>query len=106
MPKQTQKNYTDEQEAVLAKYTMIDNAIALELASQFNKDVKSIRAKAVRLGIYKRQEKVTKSGTKIEQKSAIVSEIATIAGIAIEALDGLDKAPKTALQAIRQAIAA
>ena len=105
MPKQTQKNYTDEQEAILAKYTTIDNATALELASQFNKDVKSIRAKAVRLGIYKRQEKATKSGTKIEAKSVIVSEIATIAGIAIETLDGLDKAPKIALQAIRQAIA-
>lgn len=106
MAKVAEKNYSDAQEAILASFTVIDNAKALELAAQFGKDVKSIRAKAVRMGLYKRQEKVTKAGTKVEAKDAIVSEIASIAGIALATLDGLDKAPKAALQAIRAALAA
>lgn len=106
MAKVAEKNYSEAQETVMASFSVIDNATALELAAQFGKDVKSVRAKAVRMGLYKRQEKVTKTGAKVEAKEMIVAEIAAISGIAIATLDGLDKAPKAALQAIRQALVA
>lgn len=100
---ETVKNYTEAQEAELMAAGVIDNAKALEFADKFGKDVRSIRAKAVRMGIYKAAEKVSKTGGKIESKEAIVSDIAAIVG---KNLDGLEKAPKLVLQIIRSKLAA
>ena len=97
------KNYTEAQEAELAAAGMIDNELAIEFAAKFNKDVRSIRAKAVRMGIYKSAEKVSKTGGKIESKEAIVADIAKIVG---KNLDGLEKASKQSLIAIRAKLAA
>lgn len=101
--KAVEKNYSEAQEAVLLAAGIIDNAKALELAATLNKDVRSIRAKAVRMGIYKAQAKVSKAGGKIESKEAIALEIAAIVG---KNLDGLEKAPKLALQIIRERLVA
>ena len=103
-----EKNYSDAQEARLtatatANGGKIDNALALELASELEKDVRSIRAKATRMGIYKAAEKVSKSGGKVESKEQIALDIAKIVG---KNMDGLEKAPKLALQNIRAALAA
>ena len=103
MTKVVEKNYSEAQEAILAAAGIIDNAKAIELASQLDKDVRSIRAKAVRMGIYKAAEKVSKTGGKVESKESIVADIAKIVG---KNLDGLEKAPKVALQIIRSKIAA
>jgi len=103
MTKVVEKNYTDAQEAILLAAGIIDNAKAIELAGQLKKDVRSIRAKAVRMGIYKAQPKVSKTGGKVESKDDIVADIAKIVG---KNLDGLEKAPKVALQIIRSKIAA
>ena len=103
MTKVVEKNYSEAQEAVLLAAGIIDNAKAIELASQLDKDVRSIRAKAVRMGIYKAQPKVSKTGGKVESKESIVADIAKIVG---KNLDGLEKAPKLALQIIRSKIAA
>lgn len=103
MTKTTEKNYTEAQEAELLAAGEIDNAKALEFADKFGKDVRSIRAKAVRLGIYKAKEKTSKSGGKIESKEAIVAEIAELVG---KNLDGLEKAPKLVLQTLRARLAA
>lgn len=100
---ETVKNYTEAQEAELLAAGIIDNAKALEFAAKFDKDVRSIRAKAVRMGIYKAAEKVSKSGGKIESKEAIVADIAEIVG---KNLDGLEKAPKLVLQILRKRLAA
>lgn len=97
------KNYTEAQEAELAAAGMIDNELAIEFAAKFGKDVRSIRAKAVRMGIYKSAEKVSKTGGKIESKEAIVADIAKIVG---KNLDGLEKASKQSLIAIRAKLAA
>ena len=102
MAKEIVKNYTESQEAELAAAGVIDNAKALEFAAKFGKDVRSIRAKAVRMGIYKAAEKVSKTGGKIESKEAIVSDIAAIVG---KNLDGLEKAPKLVLQILRSKLA-
>lgn len=106
MTKITEKNYSDAQEARLASFAQIDNALALELAAEFGKDVKSIRAKAVRMGLYKAQPKVTKTGAKVESKAEVVAQIAALMGVALATLEGLDKAPKPALVALRERLAA
>ena len=103
MTKVTEKNYSEAQEAILLAAGIIDNAKAIILAAQLEKDVRSIRAKAVRMGIYKAAEKISKTGGKVESKEDIVADIAKIVG---KNLDGLEKAPKVALQIIRSKIAA
>lgn len=101
--KTTEKNYTEAQEAILLAAGIIDNAKALELAAKFGKDVKSVRAKAVRMGIYKAAEKKSKSGGAIESKEKIAADIAAIIG---KSMEGLEKAPKLALQQIRAKLSA
>jgi hypothetical protein len=103
MTKEVTKNYTEAQEARLAEFDVIDNDTAIELAAELGKDVRSIRAKAVRMGLYKAKDKVSKSGGKIESKEAIVADIAALVG---KSLDGLEKAPKQALIALRAKLSA
>lgn len=97
------KNYTEAQEARLASFASIDNETAMELAVEFDKDVRSVRAKAVRMGLYVAKQKVSKTGGKIESKEAIVADIAAIVG---QNLDGLEKASKQSLVAIRAKLVA
>ncbi len=103
MTKIVEKNYTDAQEARMSEFDVIDNDTALELAAEFGKDVRSVRAKAVRMGIYKAKEKVSKTGGKVESKEAIVQDIADLVG---RNLDGLEKAPKQVLIELRSKLAA
>lgn len=101
--KVVEKNYSDAQEAELLAAGIIDNDKALEFAAKFGKDVRSIRAKAVRMGIYKAKEKVSKTGGKIESKEAIVADIQVLVNANME---GLEKAPKLALQILRERLSA
>ena len=101
--KNVEKNYSEAQEKIMADCGVIDNAKALELAESFGKDVRSIRAKAVRMGIYKAAEKVSKTGGKVESKEKIVADIAAIVG---KNMEGLEKAPKLALQILRERLSA
>lgn len=103
MSKEVVKNYTEAQEARMAEFDVIDNDVAIELAAEFGKDVRSVRAKAVRMGLYKSKEKVSKTGGKIESKEAIVADIAALVG---KNLDGLEKAPKLVLQELRAKLSA
>jgi hypothetical protein len=103
MTKEVIKNYSEAQEAEMLAAGIIDNDAAIEFAAKFGKDVRSIRAKAVRMGIYKAKEKVSKTGGKIESKEAIVADIAAIVG---KNLDGLEKAPKQALVTLRARLSA
>ena len=97
------KNYTAAQEARLAEFDVIDNDTATMLADEFGKDVRSVRAKAVRLGTYKVKEKTSKTGGKVESKEDIVKDIAALVG---KSLDGLEKAPKLVLQELRTVLSA
>lgn len=98
-----EKNYSDSQEAELLSAGVIDNAKALEFAARFGKDVRSIRAKAVRMGIYKAAEKASKTGGKIESKEQIAADISNLVG---KSLEGLEKAPKLVLQILREKLSA
>lgn len=103
MTKEVTKNYTEAQEAEMLALGTIDNATATMLATKFGKNVASIRAKAVRMGLYQAKVRVSKSGDAIERKEAIVAEIASLVG---RNMEGLEKAPKQALVAIRAALSA
>ena len=103
MAKVETPNYSEAQEAEMLAAGTIDNAKALEFAAKFGKDVRSVRAKAVRMGIYKAAEKKSKSGGKVESKEDIVLEIQALVG---RNMEGLEKAPKLVLQTLRSKLAA
>ena len=103
---ETPPNYTEAQvariEAVAASNGgAIDKTAAAALAAEFGKNVKSVTAKAVRMGIYRKAEKQSTNGGPVERKEEIVADIAAIVGANLE---GLEKAPKLALQHIRSAL--
>lgn len=101
MTKTLEKNYSEAQEARMLEFTEITSETATELAAEFGKNQKSVIAKAVRLGIYKAKE--TKSGAPIERKEQIVADIAKLVQANVE---GLEKAPKQVLVALRAKLSA
>ena len=100
-------NYTDEQTVeMVERYEAAENdaereAVVNELAADFGKTVRSIRAKLVREKVYIKKTYKTKTGAKPETKDAIVEEIANALGVASDQLGGLEKATKKALELIR-----
>ena len=104
MAKQPTSKYSAEQEARIRAEAPLNQAKATALAAEFGPkfSARSVTAKAVRMGVaYDRKQPVTKSGDPVESKATIVAELATL----VEGnLDGLDKAPKPALQALRNAL--
>lgn len=72
--------------------------VAATLATEFGKTSRSVIAKIVRMGLpYATKQRTTKSGDPIVSKAKLVEQIgAVVAGN----LEGLDKAPKPALQAL------
>jgi hypothetical protein len=103
MSKTENVNYTAEMVATLEAAAPITNEVAVRLAEVLGKDVRSVRAKASRMGIYVKAEKTAKNGDPIERKEAIVADIADLVGANME---GLEKAPKAALVRIRTALSA
>ena len=73
----TTKNYTKEQEAkMMADYSVEPTRSTVEeLSNELGKSVKSIIAKLVSLGVYKKAEKLSKTGKRITSKSELVSQI-------------------------------
>jgi hypothetical protein len=100
-------NYTVEQEAEIRKTlnSTVDQTSAIEeLAEAFGKSVASVRQKAVRMNLYKKKEYVGKTGQKAESKAAIVGDIAEALGVNIEQAESLEKANKSILQTLREAL--
>jgi len=101
------QNYTDAQAAQMveryeAAQTDEQRAVVVdELAHEFAKGVRSIRAKLVREGVYVKKAYKTKTGDKAETKENIVTDIASTLGVADDQLGGLEKATKKALTLIR-----
>ncbi len=100
-------NYTDAQALdmktryVAAESTAERKQVVEELAHEFGKNVKSIRAKLVSLKVYIAAPRKSKSGEKPETKEGIVTGIASILNVNVEQLQGLEKATKAALNLIR-----
>jgi hypothetical protein len=71
---------------------------ATEIADRFGLKARSVVASAIRNGIaYTKKAKVSKVGLPVIDKAELVESIASKIGVAVAALDGLDKASKSAL---------
>ncbi len=73
----TTTNYTKDQEAkMMADYSLEPTRSTVEeLSNELGKSSKSIIAKLVTLGVYKKMVKVTKAGKPVVRKSELVSKI-------------------------------
>jgi len=104
MKEQKAPNFTPAQEQAIRDAAPLNQAKSRALAEQFGKTERSVTAKAVRMGVaYERKQPQTKTGAPVERKEAIVAQIAQLV---TGNLEGLDKAPKQALQALRDALVA
>jgi len=92
-------NYTVTQTAhAIAEYQNSPTAETVAtLAESFGKSIKSVIA-------YLKAERKTKSGNPVVTKEAFVSKIAGVLGVNDEKMDGLEKAPKAALEMILNAL--
>lgn len=102
----TASKYSPAQEQAIRDAAPLNQAKATELAAQFGEKftARSVIAKTVRMGVeYDRKQAVTKSGAPVESKEKIVAQIAELVGAN---LDGLEKAPKPVLQAVRDFLSA
>jgi len=101
-------NYTDEQTGyIVSGYKENPTMKTVEkLADELGKSTKSIIGKLSREGVYERAVYKNKSGTSPITKAEICLNIAENLGIEVESLDGLEKSPKAALQALELATGA
>jgi len=99
-------NYTEEQvELMINAYKSNPSRETVEnLAEDLDKSIKSIIGKLSREGVYKKTVYKTKTGEDPETKKQIVQDLADKLNINYEAVAGLEKAPKTALKILREAI--
>ena len=98
--------YTPAMEQAIRDAAPLNLEIATALAASFGNGIsaKSVTAKASRMGVaYNRKVAVSKTGAPVEKKETIVDEIS---GIVNASLDGLEKAPKAALQTLRDYLVA
>ena len=100
-------NYTPEvTQAIVTTYTDAPNMDTVRtLAENHGKTVKSIIGKLSREGVYQKATYTTKTGAKPITKAEIVAQIVDKLDLDVEAVAGLDKAPKSALVVVRDAIA-
>lgn len=103
MTKIVTPNYSPADEAAITAASqdgVLNADVAATLGVALGKSTRSVIAKIVRMGLpYATKAPVTKSGEPVTKKETLVSEIAAIVG---SNLDGLEKAPKPALYALRQ----
>tara|TARA_R100001163_G_C4944860_1_gene115113 strand:- start:204 stop:587 length:384 start_codon:yes stop_codon:yes gene_type:complete len=100
-------NYTPEvTQAIVTTYTDAPNMDTVRaLAENHGKTVKSIIGKLSREGVYQKATYTTKTGAKPITKAEIVAQIVDKLDLDVDAVAGLEKAPKSALVTIRDAIA-
>lgn len=97
-----QINYTDEQTVQLV--TAYQNGVTVEdLATAYQKSVRSIIAKLTREGVY--QSKTKKAGQPRITKAAMVEAIAAMCDVDPQLLQSLEKASLEALQIVYNKIA-
>lgn len=100
-------NYTEEQtKDMVAEYVAnpTQETVAM-LAESFGKNIRSIVAKLSREGVYKAKERVTKTGEKPIKKDSVADAIGKILEMSEGEVTSLEKANKTALTKIFNALA-
>jgi len=75
-----------------------------ELAEKLGKSTKSIIGKLSREGVYRREVYRSKTGELPTTKMEIVNNIATMLGVEVEDLVGLEKSPKQTLKNMEEAL--
>ncbi len=105
--KAKEPNYTKEQAAeVIAAYKEAPTKETIEkLAAAMGKTTRSIIAKLSREDVYKKEGYKTKTGEEVVSKSDLVEGIAFILGKDSDSIGDLEKANKTTLQTISNALA-
>ena len=101
----TQPNYTPAMLAVINGYDAFNKATATEIADKIGKSPRSVIAKIKSLGLpYTVQRPVRKDGSAITRKAETVAAIAKALDMDLNDLDGLAKAPRSALIALLREI--
>ena len=97
-------NYSQEDtQYITDEYTKNPSRDTVDrLAVELEKSAKSIIGKLSREGVYQKTEYLTKTGEKPVTKLEIVENIEEVLGC--KALTGLEKAPKTTLKELENAI--
>ena len=100
-------NYTPEVTQVIVDSYETDPSMdtVRKLAEIHGKTVKSIIGKLSREGVYQKATYTTKTGAKPITKAEIVAQIVDKLDLDVDAVAGLEKAPKSALVVIRDAVA-
>jgi len=95
-------NYSEEVTAtIVAAYAANPNMETVkDLAVTFDKTTKSIIGKLSREGVYQKESYTTKTGAKPVTKIELVTQLADYLQIDVEAVAGLEKSPKAALQKV------
>ena len=101
----TAKNYTDAQTAeLIAEYTTKDTnnkTFNKMFAEKFGKTTRSIVAKLSKEGVYKVEQRTTKTGEKVITKAELVEQINSKLGVEV---DSLTKATKQDLLSLLSAL--
>lgn len=99
-------NYTDSETLMMVtEYVASPNPATVErLATMLDRSKKSIIGKLSREGVYRREVYVTKTGEKPITKLEIVEDIAAALEVEVQQLSGLEKAPKTVLKLLSEAV--
>jgi len=103
-------NYTTDQvskmiESYSSASTVESRTLAVSLiAKDLGKTVKSVIAKLSREGVYVKAVKVTKTGSAVISKTAIVTAIASSLGLEFESVKSLVKATKADLELISKSL--
>ena len=99
-------NYTPEVTQVIVDSYETDPSMdtVRKLAEIHGKTTKSIIGKLSREGVYQKASYVTKTGAKPITKAEIVAQITDQLNLDEQTVAGLEKAPKAALVAVRDAV--
>ena len=100
-----QPKYTPEMLAVIKGYDSFNKETATEIAAKIGKSPRSVIAKIKSMGLsYAVQRPVRKDGSPITRKMDTVIAIAKALDMDALELEGLTKAPKSALEALLREI--
>ena len=101
----SQPNYTPSMLAVINGYDSFNKETATEIAREIGKSPRSVIAKIKSMGLsYTVQRPVRKDGSAISRKADTVAAIAKALDMDLDDLDGLTKAPRSALIALLREI--
>jgi len=101
----SQPNYTPSMLAVIKGYDSFNKETATEIADKIGKSPRSVIAKIKSMGLpYTVQRPVRKDGSAITRKAETVAAIAKALDMDLNDLDGLAKAPRSALIALLREI--